>query len=239
MLGILLVDKPVGISSHDAVYRVRKRLGIRRVGHLGTLDPLATGLLVMGIGYATRFLEYVPAEPKEYIGEIRLGISTSTQDAEGEVLAEKPGEGIVLADIQRAARSFLGETEQVPPMHSAVTVGGRRLYDLARKGIEIERPARKIHVFAFDIWSVADGLARFRIVCSGGTYVRTVASDLGDLLGVGAHLASLRRSKVGEFKVEAAKASERVSGNDLIPLRDALADLPSLLLQPEEAARLR
>jgi tRNA pseudouridine55 synthase len=239
MLGILLVDKPTGISSHDAVYRVRKRLGIRRVGHLGTLDPLATGLLVMGIGPATRFLEYVSAEPKEYVGEIKLGISTSTQDAEGEVLAEKPADEVAMMDVQNAAQTFLGETEQLPPMHSAVRVGGRRLYDLARKGVVIQRPTRKIRVSSFEIQSFDAGLARFRIVCSGGTYVRTIAADLGDLLGVGGHLASLKRTRLGDFTVEAAKPPEDVCGDDLIPLRVALASLYFLFLQPEQAVRLR
>ncbi|MBA3725930.1 MAG: tRNA pseudouridine(55) synthase TruB [Armatimonadetes bacterium] len=225
MFGILLIDKPKGITSHDAVYRVRRRLGIKRVGHLGTLDPMATGLLVLGIGSATRFLRYIEAEPKVYTGTMKFGVTTTTQDAEGEVMAERGIQGLAEDAIRQAASQFVGAIEQIPPMYSAVKIGGERLYKMARKGIEVERGPRHVTVHKFEISKFLPPLVDFEVSCSGGTYVRTLANDLGERLGAGAHLTALRRTNIGGFSVDEACALETASDADLLPLEQALSPL--------------
>jgi tRNA pseudouridine55 synthase len=239
MLGILLINKPIGITSHDAVYRVRRSLGIKRVGHSGTLDPNASGLLVMAIGHATRFLQYLALEPKEYIGSIRFGIETNTQDSEGQATRVREVPHLDLAAVRSAAEAFLGQQEQVPPMFSAVKVGGERLYKSARRGEEVERQPRIISVHEFEILHGApeqDSL-RFRCVCSGGTYVRTLAADLGERLGFGAHLASLTRTRVGRFDLNEAIEPDEAAASRLISLEEALSPMPMVRL-PEEKARM-
>lgn len=230
MCGFLLIDKPFGVTSHDAVSQVRRRLGIRRVGHAGTLDPVCTGLLVLAVGPATRLLRFLCLEPKEYEGVMKLGEATDTQDAEGEVVRSADPANLDLETLAEAAQGFVGEMQQVPPMYSAVKVGGKKLYEYARAGKEVEREPRAVTVFRFDVISLAMPLANFRVRCSGGTYVRTLVHDLGERVGVGAHVVELRRTAAGVFRVEDAVPMEEVSIERLMP--------PEVALEPMPMARL-
>jgi len=239
MLGIALVDKPQGMSSHDAVYKARRALGIKKIGHAGTLDPNATGLLVMAVGEATRFLPYLQLEPKVYEGVAVLGVTTATQDIEGEVLDRRSVQGVSIHDVRKAAAGLTGELQQIPPMYSAIQIDGQRLYKLARKGQVVERPPRAITVHEFAVESFEDDRVTFRVVCSGGTYVRTLAHDLGEALGTGAHLASLRRTRIGGFEVGLANAPEDLELKSLIPLVDALTPMPAIRLSGPAAERAK
>ncbi|MGH2726349.1 MAG: tRNA pseudouridine(55) synthase TruB, partial [Actinomycetota bacterium] len=207
MDGIVVVDKPAGMTSHDVVAVVRRRLGERRVGHAGTLDPDATGVLVLGVGRATRLLRFIEGGEKEYIADVVLGVETTTQDASGQPVAEHDASALTGADVERAATALTGEISQTPPMVSAVKVGGERLYRKARRGEVVERPARKVtvHELRLDAFEPSvRAAAKLTIRCSPGTYVRTLAHDLGMALGVGGHVATLRRTRVGRF--DAAEA---------------------------------
>jgi len=227
--GILVVDKPAGMTSHDVVAVVRRRLGERRVGHAGTLDPDATGVLVLGVGRATRLLRFIEDGEKEYVADVVLGVETATQDASGDVLAEADASAVTRADVERAAAGFVGAIDQLPPMMSAVKVGGERLYRKARRGEEIEREPRRVTVHAFELEDFEPGSrarARMRVRCSRGTYVRTLAHDLGRALGVGGHVATLRRTGVAAFREEGALALDAVDAGSLRPLIDAVAGYP-------------
>ena len=229
--GLLLVDKPSGMTSHDAVDAVRRSLGTRRVGHAGTLDPMATGLLVVGVGRATRLLRYLGELPKTYAATGRLGEETDTLDADGEIVRTAPVD-VSLAEVERACASLVGESMQTPPAHSAVKVGGRRLYEAARRGEVLEAPARPIRVDAFAV-SAFDGRdLEARITCSGGTYVRVLVADVGRLLGCGAHLVGLRRTAIGSFRVEDAHPPGEGTPE---PIERAVGHLPKIHLEPEEA----
>src|SRR6476659_6449748 len=200
--GLVVVDKPAGCTSHDVVAKLRKAYGQRKVGHAGTLDPDATGVLLVGLGRATRLLRYLSESGKAYEGRIVFGIATSTLDAAGEVLDQRPMP-ITRDDVEHALPRFLGDIEQLPPMVSAVKVGGRRLHELARAGQEVERAPRPVTVRRFDVEPTDDPLVyRIEVDCSTGTYVRTLAADLGRALGGGAHLRGLRRTAVGSFNVD-------------------------------------
>ena len=213
--GIVVVDKPAGWTSHDGVARSRKVLGTRKVGHSGTLDPDATGVLVLGVGRATRLLRYLTLLPKRYTATIVLGTETTTLDAAGEVTAVHDMSGVVQDDVWRAARQLTGDIEQVPPMFSAVKVGGRRLHEIAREGGEVERAPRPVTVHRFDVTPTGDPLVwKADVECSSGTYVRTLAADLGTSLGGGAHLTGLRRLSVGSFTIDGARSME---SPDLLP----------------------
>jgi tRNA pseudouridine55 synthase len=227
--GVLLVDKPQGITSHDVVYKIRRLYQTRRVGHAGTLDPMATGLLIMLVGKATKASDQLMAQDKEYLGEATLGVVTDTQDAEGETLETNPVPEIAEAQVRAALTSMLGEQSQVPPMHSAKKVGGQKLYDLARKGIEIVREPRAIRIDGFELLSWQSPRINFRVRCTKGTYVRTLAFDLGRKLGPGAHLSMLRRTKSGHLDLARAKTLMELGAMDhaglrscLIPVRDAV-----------------
>jgi tRNA pseudouridine55 synthase len=207
--GIVVVDKPAGWTSHDVVARSRKVLGTRKVGHSGTLDPDATGVLVLGIGRATRLLRYLTLLPKRYTAAIVLGTETTTLDAAGDVTAVHDMSGVVPDDVIRAAGRLTGDIEQVPPMFSAVKVDGRRLHEIAREGGEVERAPRPVTVHRFDVAPTDDPLVwRADVECSSGTYIRTLAADLGALLGGGAHLTDLRRLSVGSFTLDDAHSME-------------------------------
>lgn len=239
MNGILLVDKPSGMTSHDVVDRVRRASGIRRVGHTGTLDPSATGLLILCIGTATRLSEFLTALDKVYEGVMELGRVTNSHDLDGEVLEEHPVPELTLADIQTVFDGFTGDIMQVPPMVSAVKVGGERLYKRARKGEVVDRPARPITVYEFDALEYTPPRASFRVRCTRGTYARTLCHDAGEKIGCGAALASLCRTAVGHHRLEdAVKLVTLRSPEDvhkhLRPLSSAL-DLPSVVLS--EAGR--
>ena len=215
MDGALLVDKPAGLTSHDVVDRLRRHLAIKKVGHCGTLDPAATGLLVIVLGRGTKLSDSLMASDKVYGGRIKLGEETSTYDAEGELVTSLPVPPITLDGLNEVATGFVGDLMQKPPMVSAVKVKGVRLYQLARKGLEVEREARLIHIYSFRILSYAEPVAEFRLACTKGTYVRSIAHDLGGKLGCGAHLSSLRRLSSGAFSV-----------TDAAPLDDLLAMNP-------------
>lgn len=203
MNGIILIDKPQGWTSHDAVGKLRGILHERRIGHSGTLDPLATGLLVVFIGRATRAVEFAEADRKEYIAGLRLGMSTDTQDITGRIISKEtdiPDEPEVRIAIER----FRGELEQIPPMYSAVKIGGKKLYELARKGESIERKPRHITIFGLEITGRSDNDYILDVVCSKGTYIRTLCHDIGAALGCGGCMSSLRRTKSGVFSVDNA-----------------------------------
>ena len=202
--GALLVDKPVGPTSHDVVDAVRRQFQLRKVGHCGTLDPNATGLLVLVLGRATRLSERLMSDDKVYEGILRLGESTTTYDAQGELTHSLPVPPLTLDQLNEVAQTFVGDQMQLPPMVSAVKQNGVPLYKLARKGIEVERKERFIHIYTFQISQYSAPDAHFRVACTKGTYVRTLAHDLGQKLGCGAHLASLRRLVSGKFDVAQA-----------------------------------
>jgi len=230
--GLLLVDKPRGITSHDAVSSVRGALRTKKVGHAGTLDPMATGLLVMGVGRATRFLRFIGGLPKTYEATMRLGVETSTLDAEGEVVRTSQ---VAASDdaLARAVSGLVGESTQRPPAYSAVKVGGRRLYEAARRGEPIEAAARPIHVERFEVVARHGDDVDVTITCGGGTYVRALVADVGSALGCGAHLTALRRTHIGSFDV--ADAVPPDDPGPPLPIDRAVAHLPSLMLDAEEA----
>jgi tRNA pseudouridine55 synthase len=232
--GLLLVDKPGGITSHDAIDRVRRALGTRKVGHAGTLDPMATGLLVIGVGRATRLLRFLGDLDKAYEGAARLGVETDTLDADGEVVRTRgvPA-SLVPGDIRAAMAGFEGESMQRPPAYSAVKVGGRKLVDAARAGETLEAAARPIRVRGFELVRAAGADLEFRVTCSSGTYVRVLLADVGETLGCGAHLTRLRRTSIGPFDV--ADATDPGDPGEPLPIERAVAHLPRLVLEHEEA----
>ena len=239
MLGILLVDKPTGCTSHDVVDAVRRRLQPRRVGHAGTLDPLASGLLVVAVGPATRFLQYLPLAPKVYVGEVTFGVETATMDAEGEAVAEQEPPADLESHIRNALPDFIGLIQQIPPMYSAIKKDGKPLYTYARAGQEVERKPRTVHIDSLDLVSLEGPVATVRVVCSGGTYVRSLANDLGRKVGCGAHLSALRREAVGRFRVDQALDLDSVAVEKLIPLKAALPPLPLVSLDADQTLRIR
>ena len=201
MEGVLLVDKPQGLTSHDVVYRLRRKLSMKKIGHAGTLDPMATGLLIMLIGKATRISQYLMSVDKVYEGEATLGVVTDSQDAEGEVMETRPVPELTEAQVREAMKGFLGDQYQTPPMHSAIKIGGVPLYKMARRGEEVEREPRFIRVVSFELNSFTPPKLTFTLHCTKGTYVRTIANDLGQKLGCGAHLSALRRTGSGKFNL--------------------------------------
>jgi tRNA pseudouridine55 synthase len=221
--GFAVIDKAAGWTSHDVVAKARGILGTKRVGHAGTLDPGATGVLLLGVGRATRLLRFVGDLAKHYVGEVVLGTETTTLDDEGEVTATYAMAGVTLDDVRRASVTFVGEILQVPPMVSAVKVGGRRLHELARAGIEVERSPRPVTVHSLAVEGpIEDGVFRIEVVCSSGTYIRTLAADLGTALGGGAHLRRLRRTAIGPYTLADARSLDDL---ELLPMAAALAHL--------------
>jgi tRNA pseudouridine55 synthase len=208
--GVLLVDKPRDHTSHDVVARLRGKLRMRKIGHAGTLDPMATGLLIMLLGRATRVSQYLISLDKEYEGTIELGKTTDSQDAEGRLMETRPVPALTEAEVGAALAGFLGDQYQVPPMFSAIKIGGVALYKKARKGEEVEREPRFIRVMAWDLLRFAPPHIDFRLRCSKGTYVRTLAHDLGAKLGCGAHLCALRRTATDRFNVSQALTLEQI-----------------------------
>jgi tRNA pseudouridine55 synthase len=243
--GILLMDKPEGVTSFEVVRRARRALGIRKIGHLGTLDPMATGLLPLCLGEGTKLVPYLMPEPKVYRAQVRLGVATDTQDATGAVVATcealpAPGQ------IYLAAAAFRGEVTQVPPMHSAVHCQGERAYRRARRGEAVDLAPRTVTVYELSVDEVAMPEFTMTVKCSQGTYVRTLAKDLGDALGCGAHLAALRRLEAGGFRVEAALTLEALAelGREelerrIMPLSQCLPGMRPVEVEEAEARRLR
>ncbi len=244
--GVLVVDKPVGLTSHDIVQIVRKGTNIRRAGHTGTLDPRASGVLVILIGPAVRLSEYVSASDKRYQAVVRLGTSTDTYDADGRVVSTSPV-NITETQFETALKKFVGEIEQVPPPYSAVKIKGRKAYEMARDGEEVDLEPRKIQVYSLELLEWAPPEAVIDVYCSSGTYVRSLAHDLGEALGCGAHLVGLRRTKSGRFTLRDAVPLRKLreafeNGNwyqYLIPAAEALSDWPAVELSQEQLDTIR
>ena len=230
--GVLLVDKAPGMTSHDVVAVTRRALNTKKVGHCGTLDPMATGLLIVVVGKATKIQDLLMAEDKEYEGTLRLGATTSTQDREGEVLVEKPVPAFSPAEIEAAFAAFHGDFYQIPPMVSAIKKDGVPLYKLARQGKEVVREPRLVHVYHHAITRFEVPEVDFRVLCSKGFYVRTYAHDIGEKLGCGAHLSALRRTRSGKFDLSRSVTFDQVKNG---PRSELLARLISL----PEVSRLR
>ncbi len=232
--GVVVVDKEEGWTSHDVVARCRRIFGQRRVGHAGTLDPDATGVLLVGLGRATRLLRFLSAQGKTYEGEVVLGTTTTTLDASGEVTATFDMSEVSLADVRAHARFLTGAIEQVPPMVSAVKVGGRRLHAMARDGIEVEREPRPVAVYRFDVDpGLTPGVFRIEVECSSGTYIRVLAADLGSSLGGGAHLRNLRRTSVGSFTLEEARLVDDLTPAAVLTPAGALRDLDQVVVSSD------
>jgi tRNA pseudouridine55 synthase len=238
--GVAVVDKQAGWTSHDVVAKARGLLGTRKVGHSGTLDPDATGVLVLGVGRATRLLTYLTGLDKSYVGEVVLGTATSTLDASGEVTGTWDMSGVGLAEVRAAAAGLTGDVLQVPPMVSAKQVGGRRLHELARAGVEVEREPVAVRVERFEVDEpTAPGVFPVSVTCSSGTYVRSLAADLGAALGGGAHLRHLRRTAVGPFTVDEAVPLEALSPERLLPPVEALRGHDRVVVVDELATWVR
>jgi tRNA pseudouridine55 synthase len=230
--GLAVVDKPAGVTSHDVVGMMRRHLGERRVGHAGTLDPEATGVLLIGVGNATRLLRFLTALGKRYTAEVVLGTETNTLDSSGEVTATHDMRGVTVEQVRAAvAEHLVGEIMQIPPMVSALKIDGRRLHELAREGIEVERQPRPVTIHHFDVEPTDDPLVfRIDVGCSSGTYVRTLAADLGSLLGGGAHLRALRRTACGTFTDADARPPDEA---ELLSPAAAMRDYPSVKVSPD------
>ena len=238
--GVAVVDKPPGWTSHDVVAKARGLLGTRKVGHSGTLDPDATGVLVLGVGRATRLLTYIAGLDKSYVGEVVLGTATSTLDGSGEVTGMWDMSGVGLVDVRAAATHLTGDLLQVPPMVSAKQVGGRRLHELARAGVEVEREPVAVRVERFEVGEpVGPGVFPVSVTCSSGTYVRSLAADLGSALGGGAHLRHLRRTTVGPFGSDEAVPLEALTPERLLPPIEALRGRPRVVVDDDVAALVR
>jgi len=239
--GLAIVDKEAGWTSHDVVAKARGIIGQKRVGHSGTLDPDATGVLLLGVGKATRLMTYLTALPKSYVGEVVLGVETSTLDAAGEVTATHDMRNVTLAQAQVVSVAFVGDILQVPPMVSAVKIGGKRLHELARAGETVDRPPRPVTVHRLHL-EVAEPatddhamVLRMEVDCSSGTYVRTIADDLGHALGGGAHLRALRRTAIGSFGLDEARPLESLV---VLPPAVALRDYASVIADDGVASRV-
>ncbi|MCP4420978.1 MAG: tRNA pseudouridine(55) synthase TruB [Chloroflexi bacterium] len=238
--GMLCVDKPLGITSHDVVNCIRRLAGIRRVGHAGTLDPLATGVLLLGLGRSTRLIEYLVGQDKVYKTAVRLGQTTTTYDAEGDVVAERPFAHLTLPQINNALELFRGSIQQQPPLYSAIKQGGQPLYKLARRGVtDVKRPYRSVTIHELSLLNWKPPFLTLQISCSTGTYIRSLGHDLGETLGCGGHLTMLQRLAVGNFAVETAVPLKNLTSENIIdyllPPDTAVRHLPRLNL-PETAA---
>jgi tRNA pseudouridine55 synthase len=232
MDGLAVVDKAAGWTSHDVVAKARGLLGTRKVGHSGTLDPDATGVLLLGVGKVTRLLRYLGYPPKTYTGVVVLGTATSTLDASGEVTGTWDMSSVGADEVRAHAELLTGDILQVPPMVSAVQVGGKRLHQLAREGIEVDREPRPVTVHSFSVGDpLGPGQYPIEVTCSSGTYVRSLAADLGELLGGGAHLRDLRRTAIGSFTVDRAVPLERLTPEHLLSPAEAMADLTSITVE--------
>lgn len=240
--GFLVIDKPAGMTSHDVIGRLRRLLGTRRIGHAGTLDPMATGVLLVGVGRATRLLGYTGAESKEYRAIVRFGSRTTTLDAEGEATERASTDGVTRDTVEAALEGLRGEIEQIPPMVSAIKIGGERLHQKARRGEEVDRPPRRVTIFELELEGFEPGYepeATMRVVCSPGTYIRTLADDLGVAVGSLAHLAWLRRTRNGPWRDSDAVQLEDVSVETIRPIEDAVAALPRIEVDAKSAQDLR
>lgn len=237
MTGVIFLDKPQGMTSFVAANRVKRILSAKKSGHTGTLDPMATGVLVVMLGGATRFIDFLHTHDKAYEATVRMGVTTDTLDIEGKVLSETKAE-VTAAQFEAAMLSFLGEIDQVPPMYSALKKDGKKLYELAREGIEIERESRKVNIYSLEMTGVDEESQEFsfRVSCSAGTYVRSLSSDIGDKLGCGAVLTSLRRVEAHGVKISDCKTLEEINESDVVAL-DTLLEYPSVTVTAAQAQR--
>jgi tRNA pseudouridine55 synthase len=236
--GFLNINKPLGITSHDVVAQVRRILNTKKVGHAGTLDPLATGVLIVCVGSATRLSEYVMAGTKAYRAAIHLGVETTTYDAEGEIVALNDASAITLEQVAAALPAFVGEIDQFPPLYSAIKQGGRKLYDIARKGETVEVPARRITIQGLEITAWSPPMVTLDVTCGAGTYIRSLAHDLGAALGVGGSLAALTRTASGAFTLENSLSLDDLRDSDdpashLVSAVHALANWQQVLLEDD------
>ena len=248
MRGLLLLDKPPSITSFTAVSRTRRILGIKKAGHTGTLDPMATGVLPILLGGATRFSEFLPSHDKAYLAGLRLGVRTDTLDITGAVLEEKPV-SVTRGEIEQALAQFRGVILQTPPMYSAKSQDGRRLYELARQGIEVEREPREVTIYRLEITqcpeklSIVNSQFAIEVECSAGTYIRSLTDDLGRALGCGACMTSLRRTKANGYGIERCVTLEQLQQGSgaagFIPLDEALSTYPAVQVSPAQAVRFR
>lgn len=243
--GILLLDKPEGITSNAALGRAKRIIGIKKAGHTGTLDPMASGLLALCFGQATKVAGFLLDADKTYEAQVRLGVTTDSEDAEGEVVERKPVPTLDEADIETVLERFRGPIEQIPPMHSALKHKGQRLYELARRGETVERPPRAVTIHALDLIEHSDETLGLRIACSKGTYIRSLARDIGEALGCGAHLCGLRRTASGPFDIadavelDALESLTREQARALLTPPDrALEHLPAIELDEHQAQRI-
>ncbi|MCL2046365.1 MAG: tRNA pseudouridine(55) synthase TruB [Oscillospiraceae bacterium] len=251
MNGIIIIDKPTGWTSHDVVAKLRSTLKIKRIGHGGTLDPMATGVLPVFIGRATRAAQFIENANKVYTAGLRLGIITDTQDITGQILSSTEtsvnAADITATDIKKVFHDFLGVHKQIPPMYSAIKVDGKKLYELARRGEEVSRPARDIEIFSIEYINCIDGDYYFHVECSKGTYIRTLCHDMGAALGCGGVLSSLRRTRAGAFSIESSHklddvlaASDNGSIEDLLlPIDSLFQQHPSLMLDEMDTKRCK
>lgn len=244
MNGIININKPLGMTSHDVVSRLRRILGIKKIGHTGTLDPDASGVLPMCVGRATKTADMLTAQDKQYVAEVTLGSATTTLDASGEV-TETAEVNVTASDIERAVKDFVGEIEQIPPMYSAIKVDGKRLYQLAREGVEIERKPRRVTISSIEVLNIDLENKKFsmRVDCSKGTYIRTLCDDIGRALGCFAHMSALERTRSGRFDIAEAFTLSQVeemkeAGNTsfLVPIDKVFEELPKLILSDRKAA---
>lgn len=245
--GLLSVDKPEGMTSLEVVREIKRRFHVKKAGHIGTLDPFATGVLPIVINEGTKLVPFLEEEPKEYDAILKLGEETTTDDLTGNVTLRKPWEGVTAESILTAFQGFLGRIHQIPPMFSALKIHGRPLYRLARKGMEVERKERQVQIFNIQIEEINLPRVRFQVSCSKGTYIRTLAKDIGRKIGCGGHLLSLRRVRSGPFTLERAIPWERLRGVTkveglkpwLISLREALSSLPEIIGDDRLVKKLR
>lgn len=239
--GVFNIDKPAGLTSHDVVNKIRRITGIKRVGHTGTLDPLATGVLLLCVGRATRLAEYLTGQDKRYRATIGFGIATDTYDAEGEIVSENPV-NVTQDEINRDLETFKGEIYQKAPRYSAIKVGGEALYKKSRRGETPERPVRVVTVYELEILEWDSPQLTIDLACSAGTYVRSIAHDLGQLLGCGGYLKQLRRSSIGDFSIREAVSLEDLDQENwkkhLLPMEVAIGHMPQATVSIEEATKL-
>ena len=239
MDGILLIDKDVNYSSFQAFNKAKRLIKAYKVGHSGTLDPFATGLLVVTVNKATKVNQFIETQDKEYIATLKLGVKTSTLDLEGEVLATKEVPSLNEELIINALNKFKGKIKQIPPMFSALKVNGQKLYDLARQGIEIERKEREVEIINIELISFNEDEIKFKVHCSKGTYIRTLGESISEELNTYGHLIQLRRTRVGNFKVEDAYKLDELDNFKLFPIKDALTHYPKIQLNDDEITKIK
>lgn len=237
--GLVIIDKPAGMTSHDVVDHIRRQFSITRVGHLGTLDPMATGVLPVCLGKATRLAQYITGSPKEYLGELRFGFSTTTYDHEGSATSPECPLTAQAGEVHTAMRTLTGRLSQVPPAYSAKKIGGVPSHRLARQGKIIEPQPCQVEVYEFEMTKFDPPSMQFRVACSPGTYIRSLAHDLGQVLECGAHLTSLRRTRSGEFTVAQAIPLARISRTDVTPIEELLESWPRVDVSDIDEQKVR